>query len=86
MKQTKIRQWGNSLAIRIPATLIQELGLREGNTIIIDREHKDIIIKRASKKTTCHAAAWRQFLIPTKKKKLQPISRTINRILYGAHR
>lgn len=86
MKQAKIRQWGNSLAIRIPAVFIRELGLKEGNTVVLDRTHKNIVIKRASRNTGAHAKNWREFLIPTHQRKKQAVSKNIDRILYGSPR
>lgn len=31
MEQFKVAKWGNSFAIRIPSSLIKELGLKEGD-------------------------------------------------------
>ena len=33
---TKIRKWGNSLAIRIPKYIIDRLGLKEGSLVDLD--------------------------------------------------
>lgn len=38
--QTTISKWGNSLAIRIPAALAKELGLKEGKHAVI-KPHGD---------------------------------------------
>ena len=86
MKQAKIRQWGNSLAVRIPADLIRELGLREGNTIILDREKKTIVMRHPIKRVRGGSTIWQKFLIPTRGKKRCSVSTTIDTILYGAHR
>lgn len=31
--QTRIARWGNSLAVRLPAEVVRELGLSEGQTV-----------------------------------------------------
>jgi antitoxin MazE len=33
----KIAKWGNSLAIRLPATLVDDLGLKEGDDVQLRR-------------------------------------------------
>lgn len=33
----KVSRWGNSLAVRLPADLVRELGLREGDYVDRDR-------------------------------------------------
>jgi antitoxin MazE len=32
----QVSKWGNSLAVRLPATLVERLGLREGDEITIE--------------------------------------------------
>ena len=32
-----VSKWGNSLAIRLPAALVEELGLKEGDDVVIRR-------------------------------------------------
>ncbi len=32
----QVSRWGNSLAVRLPAAVVEELGLREGDEIEID--------------------------------------------------
>ena len=32
----KVSKWGNSLAVRLPAKLVRELGLKEGDTVSQD--------------------------------------------------
>jgi antitoxin MazE len=32
----QVSRWGNSLAVRLPAAVVRELGLREGDDIEID--------------------------------------------------
>lgn len=36
MTRMKIAKWGNSLAIRIPADVVKELGLTEGGTVDVN--------------------------------------------------
>ena len=33
----QVSKWGNSLAIRIPAALVEELGLKEGDDVVVRR-------------------------------------------------
>lgn len=37
----QIAKWGNSLAVRIPAKLVEELGLKEGDEVHIVRGRGD---------------------------------------------
>lgn len=32
----QVGKWGNSLAVRLPASLVEHLGLREGDDIVIE--------------------------------------------------
>ncbi|HBL12583.1 MAG TPA: AbrB/MazE/SpoVT family DNA-binding domain-containing protein [Cyanobacteria bacterium UBA11162] len=45
MFEQTIAKWGNSLAIRIPSTLIKKLNLKEGISVEIDSFEGNIIIK-----------------------------------------
>lgn len=45
-----ISKWGNSLAVRIPKSIAEQLQLSEGSSISIDIEEKKIIIKPTSSK------------------------------------
>jgi len=42
---TKIQKWGNSLAVRLPKSVIEETNLEEGSSVGIIRELNQIIIK-----------------------------------------
>ena len=33
----QVSKWGNSLAIRLPAALVEELGLKEGDDVMVRR-------------------------------------------------
>ena len=37
MGMMKVAKWGNSLAVRLPADLVRELGLKEGDYVEQDR-------------------------------------------------
>ena len=49
-----VRQWGNSLAIRIPAAYAKALGLREGTRVEVRERSGALVIapRRASKRST----------------------------------
>ena len=36
----QVSKWGNSLAIRLPATVVEALGLREGDDVIVHASGK----------------------------------------------
>ena len=46
---TKIRKWGNSLAVRLPKELASGLSLREGGEVLISQEGDALIIRRGKK-------------------------------------
>ena len=43
--RSKLGRWGNSFAVRIPAHLIKELELSEGETLLIEVQGKEIVVK-----------------------------------------
>jgi antitoxin MazE len=43
--KAKIARWGNSLALRLPAEVVREFGLREGQVVEIDPARPDLRIK-----------------------------------------
>ena len=49
--QIKLQKWGNSLGIRIPASVISELKLRENDLLNLKLEYDKIIIKKDNHKT-----------------------------------
>ena len=54
MKAAKLSKWGNSLAIRIPTKIAQELDLSENSTLeILAKDDKIIIQKRLSFEDKC---------------------------------
>ena len=46
----KIAKWGNSLGIRIPKSLIQEIGLKEEDELVISTEGNKLIITPKNQK------------------------------------
>jgi antitoxin component of MazEF toxin-antitoxin module len=83
---TKIRKWGNSLAIRLPKVMASKLSLKEGSTLLIHREHKHIVLKSVSKqKNTVTKDDWKSYIVPTKKK-TKDASEHTNHIVYGTSR
>ncbi len=43
--RSKLGRWGNSFAVRIPAHLIRELDLSEGETLLIELQGNEIVVK-----------------------------------------
>ncbi|MDD2935277.1 MAG: AbrB/MazE/SpoVT family DNA-binding domain-containing protein [Candidatus Pacebacteria bacterium] len=48
--KTRIKKWGNSLAIRLPKTSVDLLNLKENNEVSFDFDKDQIIIKPENKK------------------------------------
>jgi antitoxin MazE len=48
----KIAQWGNSLGIRLPQAIAQEIGLKAGTMIAISTEGNKIVLSPAKPKYT----------------------------------
>ena len=44
---TKIRKWGNSLAVRLPRSITEKQKLHEGSFVAFTEEHGAIIIRPA---------------------------------------
>ena len=44
--KVKLRKWGNSLGLRIPAKIAQSIGLEENSTVEIIESEKSLIIKK----------------------------------------
>jgi len=49
---TKIRKWGNSLAVRIPDEFAENLDLRDGSVVGFEQKENRIIITKAKPKYT----------------------------------
>lgn len=52
MVTQKISIWGNSLGIRLPQTIIQQMGLKQGDLVAISTEGNKIILSPAKPKYT----------------------------------
>jgi antitoxin MazE len=46
MPAAQVVKWGNSLAIRIPKPVAEEVGVREGDPILIEAEEGRIQVRR----------------------------------------
>ncbi len=55
MVTQKLSQWGNSLGIRLPQAIIQQIGLTEGDIISIELENNRIVLSPARQKYTLEA-------------------------------
>ena len=42
----RVAKWGNSLAVRLPADLVRELGLKEGDKIDLVKGDGTILVRR----------------------------------------
>jgi antitoxin MazE len=47
--ETIVKNWGNSLGIRIPNTIVKELSLEDGSFVDIRDKGKEIVIKPKEK-------------------------------------
>jgi antitoxin MazE len=43
--KTRVQKWGNSLALRIPKTLADEMGLQEDGAVELAREGGTLVVK-----------------------------------------
>ena len=42
----QVAKWGNSLAIRLPASLVRELGLKEGDDVNVHSDAQGLFVAR----------------------------------------
>ena len=49
LMETKIKKWGNSLAVRLPQSIAQKLALKAGSVVEMSEEKKTIVIQSAPK-------------------------------------
>lgn len=42
----QVAKWGNSLAVRLPAELVRELGLKEGDQIEVTKSESTLLVQR----------------------------------------
>jgi antitoxin MazE len=52
MSTLKVSQWGNSLGIRLPQALVQQVGWKEGALVSITIEDNKLILSSAKPKYT----------------------------------
>ena len=45
MSDTKMQRWGNSMALRVPATLVRAWGVEEGLSVTLSVEGDAIVAK-----------------------------------------
>lgn len=48
--RTKVRKWGNSLAVRIPKSVGEELQLSDGKSVELTVENQTIVVRPVQKK------------------------------------
>ncbi len=48
--KTRVARWGNSLAVRIPASFAEEASLTDGDTVEIETQDGGILIRRKQQK------------------------------------
>lgn len=46
--ETKVITWGTSLGIRIPKPFVDELNLKSGDKILMERERNEIVVKKVN--------------------------------------
>ena len=44
--EVKLRKWGNSLGLRIPAKIAQSIGLNESSTVELIQSGESLIVKK----------------------------------------
>ena len=80
---TKVKKWGNSLAVRIPNSIAKGALLREGSSVRMVERQKMIVIQPLQADGAAKTKkAWETYMIPTQRKK-ENVSGTIDTILYG---
>ena len=42
----QVAKWGNSLAVRLPADLVRDLGLKEGDQIDLEKDDGTMLVRR----------------------------------------
>jgi antitoxin MazE len=57
MSQVTVGRWGKNLAIRVPLDVARKAGLADGETVEIQAQDGDIVIRRLSARARASAAA-----------------------------
>ena len=52
MTASKVQKWGNSMALRIPATMLRSLGLAEGQAVALSVEAGALVARPTQKRYT----------------------------------
>jgi antitoxin MazE len=52
MVTQKVSMWGNSLGVRLPQTIIQQIGLKQGDLVAVSTEGDKIVLSPAKPKYT----------------------------------
>jgi AbrB family looped-hinge helix DNA binding protein len=81
MPKTQLAKWGNSLAVRIPKAVAEQVRLQEGDSIVIEALEGHIELRPAEKGRTLE-----ELVAPrgTDTKKLIGGVREVRRLLHGS--
>ena len=81
---TKIKKWGNSLAVRLPKKAVDKMGLKEGSEVFLDdSDDSQVVIRKMDRdKKKVKMEDINDYIIPSNRKK-ENISGNIDKILYG---
>ena len=63
----RVSKWGNSLAVRLPKALVDELGLKEGdelNVAAADPKHIEVETREAQRRRALDRLAARNWTLP----------------------
>lgn len=44
--EIKITKWGNSLGVRLPKSILDDLNIKEGESLSIEKKNRSIILKK----------------------------------------
>jgi antitoxin ChpS len=50
MSDAKIQRWGNSMALRIPATMLRAWGIEEGQAVALSVEGSALVVRPTQKR------------------------------------
>ena len=64
--ETKIKKWGNSLAVRIPKDIAQKHSLEEGCGVVVVDSKEGVVVKRV----LCHKLSFKEMVKKITKKNL----------------
>ena len=48
--RTSVQKWGNSLALRIPKAMVEQMSLESGSEVDLRAEGDEIVVRRAQPK------------------------------------